>query len=56
MSNIEELGENECHAGGAGDEQNSVEGGKVGMGTAVWTIDQDCVSLLGYYGVLSSLW
>ena len=56
MSNIEELRENECHAGGAGDEENSVESGKVGMGTAVWTIDQDCVGLLGYYGVLLSLW
>lgn len=38
MGNVEELGENECDAGGAGDEEDGVEGGEVGVGAAVWAV------------------
>ena len=39
MGDVEGLDEDECHAGGFGNEQDGVEGGEVGVGAAVWTID-----------------
>lgn len=55
MGDVEELGEDEGHACGAGDEEDGVEGGEVGVGAAVWAVDEGCVRLLGCDGVLLGL-
>lgn len=39
MGDVEELGEDECYACGAGDQEDGVEGGEVGVGAAVGAID-----------------
>lgn len=39
MGNVEELGEDECYASGAGDQEDGVEGSEVGVGAAVRTFD-----------------
>lgn len=55
VGDVEELGEDKCYAGGAGDQKDGVEGGEVGMGSTVWTIDEGCVRFWGCYGVLLGL-
>ena len=55
MGNVEELGEDEGYAGGAGYQEDCVEGGEVGVGAAVRAIDRSYVRCLGCYGVLLGL-
>lgn len=52
VGDVEELGEDERDAGGAGDQDDGVEGGEVGVGAAVWAVDEGRVRLRGRYGVL----
>ena len=56
MGDVEELGEHKRYAGGAGDQEDGVEGGEVGMVSTVRTIDEGCVRFGGCYGVLLGLW
>ena len=39
MGDVEELGQDECYASGAGDQKDGVEGREVGVGAAVRTIN-----------------